>query len=118
MCIRDSCQVVHLRVIVLGANLRLALDHKVDQLGGDESAVFLGELFRHPVSAFRQLAECADWVAEQLTEEYGGFIAAELIDFVIEGETEIRAEHDDPQMDHLTTVSYTHLRAHETVLDL
>ncbi len=47
-------------------------------------------------------AECADWVAEQMTEEFGGFIAAELIDLVIEQEEKLRVEHDDPLMDHLT----------------
>ena len=47
-------------------------------------------------------AECADWVAEQMTEEFGGFIAAELIDLVIEEEEKIRIEHDDPLMDHRT----------------
>ena len=46
--------------------------------------------------------ECADWVAEQLSEELGGFIAAELIDFVIAEEIKLRDEHSDPEMDHRT----------------
>jgi hypothetical protein len=46
--------------------------------------------------------ECADWVAEQMTEEFGGFIAAELIDLVIAQEEKLRVEHDDPLMDHRT----------------
>ena len=47
-------------------------------------------------------AECADWVAEQMTEEFGGFIAAELVDLIMEQELVVRAEHDDPGMDHRT----------------
>lgn len=46
--------------------------------------------------------ECADWVAEQMTEEFGGFIAAELIDLIMEYEEKLRVEHDDPDMDHRT----------------
>lgn len=44
--------------------------------------------------------ECSNWVAEQLSEEYGGFISAEMIDAVLEFETEIRVEHQDAEMDH------------------
>ena len=50
--------------------------------------------------------ECANWVAEQLTEEYGGFIAAEMIDAVIEMEVEIRQQHSDPEMDHQTMTGH------------
>ena len=50
----------------------------------------------------RLAAECADWIAEQLSEEFGGFVAAELVDLVMEHETAVRAEHDDPGMDHRT----------------
>ncbi len=50
----------------------------------------------------RLAAECADWIAEQITEEFGGFIAAELIDLIMEQEAAVRAEHDDPEMDHRT----------------
>lgn len=48
----------------------------------------------------RLAAECADWIAEQMTEEFGGFIAAELVDLIMEQEDVVRAEHDDPEMDH------------------
>ncbi len=48
-----------------------------------------------------QLAtECANWVAEQLSEEFGGFIAAEVVDAVLEFEADIRVAEDDPGMDH------------------
>ncbi len=48
-----------------------------------------------------QLAtECANWVAEQLAEEFGGFIAAEVIDAVLEFEADIRIAEADPEMDH------------------
>ncbi len=50
----------------------------------------------------RLAAECADWIAEQVTEEFGGFIAAELVDLIMEHEDVVRAEHDDPEMDHRT----------------
>ena len=45
-------------------------------------------------------AECADWVAEQLSEELGAFIAAELVDLIIAEEIKLRDEHADPEMDH------------------
>jgi ferritin len=48
----------------------------------------------------KTLQECADWIAEQLSEELGGFIAAELIDFVIADEARVREEFSDPEMDH------------------
>jgi hypothetical protein len=48
----------------------------------------------------KTLQECADWIAEQLSEELGGFIAAELIDFIIAEETRIREEFSDADMDH------------------
>ncbi len=44
--------------------------------------------------------ECANWVAEQLSEEFGGFIAAEVIDAVLEFEADIRIAGNDPGMDH------------------
>ncbi len=48
-----------------------------------------------------QLAtECSNWAAEQLSEEFGGFIAAEVIDAVLEFEADIRIAEDDPEMDH------------------
>jgi hypothetical protein len=48
----------------------------------------------------KTLQECADWIAEQLSEELGGFIAAELIDFIIAEESRIREEFSDHEMDH------------------
>ncbi len=48
-----------------------------------------------------QLAtECSNWVAEQLSEEFGGFIAAEVVDAVLEFEADIRIAEDAPEMDH------------------
>jgi hypothetical protein len=44
--------------------------------------------------------EGADWIAEMVSEDLGGFIPAELIDLVMELETKVRGEHDDPEMDH------------------
>ena len=46
--------------------------------------------------------ECADWIAEQMSDFFDGLIAAELIDLVMEHETAVHAEHDDPEMDHRT----------------
>jgi hypothetical protein len=48
----------------------------------------------------RLAAECADWIAEQLNEELGGFVPAELVDMVMEHEATIRTDEDDPEMDH------------------
>ncbi len=54
-----------------------------------------------------QLAnECSNWVAEQLSEEFGGFIAAEVVDAVLEFEVEIRVEHADSEMDHATMAGH------------
>lgn len=55
----------------------------------------------------RLAAEGADWIAEQLTEEYGGFIAAEVIDAIMTFEVEIREELNDPMCPH--AVMATHL---------
>lgn len=44
--------------------------------------------------------ECANWIAEQLTDEFGGFVSAEMIDAIFEFEVIIRNEHNDPGMDH------------------
>ena len=46
--------------------------------------------------------ECANWIASQLSEEFGGFIAAEVVDAVLEFEAEIRDAAGDPEMDHRT----------------
>lgn len=49
----------------------------------------------------RKLAEeGADWIAEMVSEDLGGFIPAELIDLVMELEVKLRTEHADPEMDH------------------
>ena len=45
------------------------------------------------------LKECADWVAEQVSEDLGGFVSSELVDLVIELDLVIRAEANDPGMD-------------------
>lgn len=46
------------------------------------------------------LEEGADWIAEMVSEELGGFIPAELCDLVIETEIQIRVETSDEDMDH------------------
>ncbi|MCK9486993.1 MAG: hypothetical protein M0R73_09920 [Dehalococcoidia bacterium] len=48
----------------------------------------------------KTLEEGADWIAEMVSEELGGFIPAELCDLVIETELKIRAETGDELMDH------------------
>jgi hypothetical protein len=48
----------------------------------------------------KTLEEGADWIAEMVSEELGGFIPAELCDLVIETELKIRAETGDETMDH------------------
>lgn len=49
----------------------------------------------------RKLAEeGADWIAEMVSEDLGGFIPAELIDLVMELEVKLRSEHSDAEMDH------------------
>jgi hypothetical protein len=45
------------------------------------------------------LKECADWVAEQVSEELGGFISSELVDLVIELDLAVRSETGDARMD-------------------
>jgi hypothetical protein len=46
--------------------------------------------------------EGADWIAEMVSDDLGGFIPAELIDMVMELEVTIRAERSDPELDHRT----------------
>ena len=46
--------------------------------------------------------EGADWIAEMVSDDLGGFIPAELVDLVMEREVLIREEHGDPLMDHQT----------------
>jgi hypothetical protein len=48
------------------------------------------------------LKECADWVAEQVSEDLGGFVSSELVDLVIELDLAIRAEADDSRIDNKT----------------
>ena len=50
--------------------------------------------------------EGADWIAEMLSDDLGGFIPAELIDMVMDLEVQIRAEHSDPEMDHRTMAEH------------
>ncbi len=46
--------------------------------------------------------EGADWIAEMVSEELGGFVPSELCDLVMETEHEIREESRDPEMDHVS----------------
>ncbi len=48
----------------------------------------------------RLTEEGADWIAEQVSEELGGFVPAELVDLMMELERVVRADFDDPEMDH------------------
>lgn len=48
------------------------------------------------------MREGADWIAEMVSEELGGFIPAELCDLVMETEQRIREETVDPLMDHVS----------------
>lgn len=48
------------------------------------------------------LQEGADWIAEMLSDELGGFVPSELCDLVIITEEQVRTEADDPEMDHAT----------------
>jgi len=50
----------------------------------------------------KTLEEGADWIAEMVSEELGGFIPSELCDLVIETELKIREESGDELMDHGT----------------
>ena len=46
--------------------------------------------------------EGADWIAEMVSEDLGGFVPSELVDMLMTKEREVRAAEDDPQMDHHT----------------
>lgn len=50
-------------------------------------------------------SEGADWIAEMVSEDLGGFIPAELIDMIMEFEIVIRDESNDPEMDHQAMVT-------------
>lgn len=52
------------------------------------------------------LEEGADWIAEMLSTEMGGFIPAELCDLVIQAEAQIRVDLNDPLMDHQTMAAH------------
>lgn len=47
-------------------------------------------------------SEAADWIAEQLMLEFGGFISPELIEGMLEIEQRLRDERADPLIDHQT----------------
>ena len=61
----------------------------------------------------RLIAEGADWIAEQLIEEFGGFIAPEVIEAIMLFEAELREQHADPQMDHASMITYLLVRLEE-----
>jgi hypothetical protein len=44
--------------------------------------------------------EGANWIAEQVSEELGGFVPAELVDLMMELEHAVRGELGDPELDH------------------
>lgn len=48
----------------------------------------------------KTLEEGADWIAEMVSEDLGGFVPAELCDLVIDAEIKIREETGDDEMDH------------------
>jgi hypothetical protein len=49
--------------------------------------------------------EGADWIAEMVSEDLGGFVPAELIDLIMEFEGKVRAETNDAELDHQTMVT-------------
>jgi hypothetical protein len=53
----------------------------------------------------RLVDEGADWIAEMVSEDLGGFIPAELVDLIMEFETKVREESNDPEMNHQTMVT-------------
>jgi len=44
--------------------------------------------------------ECANWIAEQASDQLGGFIPAELLDLMFELEPKIRSDKNDQMMSH------------------
>jgi hypothetical protein len=44
--------------------------------------------------------EGADWIAEMVSEDLGGFVPAELVDLIMEFEIQIRTSENDPEMGH------------------
>lgn len=49
--------------------------------------------------------EGADWIAEMVSEDLGGFVPAELIDLIMEFEGKVREETKDPELDHQSMVN-------------
>jgi hypothetical protein len=49
--------------------------------------------------------EGADWIAEMVSEDLGGFVPSELIDLVMEFESKVRNETGDHEMDHQSMVN-------------
>ncbi|MDA0256976.1 MAG: hypothetical protein O3C25_04445 [Chloroflexi bacterium] len=48
----------------------------------------------------RLAEEGANWIAEQVSEELGGFVPAELVDLMMELEHAVRTELSDAALDH------------------
>ena len=67
----------------------------------------------------KRLEECANWVAEQASDQLGGFIPAELLDLMFELEPKIRAKNKDTEMDHQTMSKFlmTELRNEGVPID-
>lgn len=49
--------------------------------------------------------EGADWIAEMVSEDLGGFVPSELVDLVMEFEVKVREETGDAAMDHQSMVN-------------
>ena len=45
--------------------------------------------------------EGADWIAEMVSEDLGGFVPAELVDLIMEFETQIRTSENDPEIPYI-----------------
>ncbi len=48
--------------------------------------------------------EGADWIAEMVSEDLGGFVPSELVDLIMEFEVKIRDESGDQELDHQSMV--------------
>ena len=48
--------------------------------------------------------EGADWIAEMVSEDLGGFVPSELVDLIMEFEVKVRDESGDPELDHQSMV--------------
>lgn len=49
--------------------------------------------------------EGADWIAEMVSEDLGGFVPSELVDLIMEFEEKVRDESGDQQLDHQSMVT-------------